>query len=155
MNDEQYLTAEGAERLRAELEQLRGPAREELAKRLRSAIEMGDLSENADYHAAKEHQGFLEGRIQELEHLFKYATIIEDNGRKNDQVEIGSHVTIQEEDYPPETYMIVGAKEADPSNGRISYVSPFGSSIFGKRAGEVVTAKTPQGKVKLRILKIE
>jgi transcription elongation factor GreA len=70
MNDVQYLTAEGAERLRAELEQLKGPAREELAQRLRSAIEMGDLSENADYHAAKEHQSFLEGRIQELEHLF-------------------------------------------------------------------------------------
>lgn len=155
MNDEQYLTAEGAERLRAELEQLRGPAREELAQRLRSAIEMGDLSENADYKAAKEYQGFLEGRIQELEHLFRYATIIEDNGRKKDQVEIGSHVTIQEEDYPPETYMIVGAKEADPSKGRISNVSPFGSAIFGKRAGEEVTANTPQGEIKLRILKIE
>ena len=155
MTDEHYLTAEGAEQLRAELEHLRGPERQELAQRLRSAIEMGDLSENADYHAAKEQQGFLEGRIQELEYLLKYATIIENKGIKNERVEVGSHVTIQEGSYPPETYMIVGAKEADPSNGRISNVSPFGSAIFGKRAGEEVTAKTPQGEVKLRIIKIE
>jgi transcription elongation factor GreA len=155
MTDEQYLTAEGAERLRAELVQLKGPAREELAQRLRSAIEMGDLSENADYHAAKEQQGFLEGRIQELEYLLKHAIIIDDNGRKNEQVDIGSHVTIQENNYPPETYMIVGAKEADPSNGRISNVSPFGSAILGKSAGDEVIAKTPQGEVRLRIIKIE
>ncbi len=155
MTDEQYLTAEGAERLRAELEQLKGPAREELALRLRSAIEMGDLSENADYHAAKEQQGFLEGRIQELEYLLKHAIIIDNNGRKNEQVDIGSHVTIQEGNYPPETYMIVGAKEADPSKGRISNVSPFGSAIFGKSAGDEVIAKTPQGEVRLRIIKIE
>ncbi len=155
MNDEQYLTSEGAQRMRLELEELKGPAREELAKRLRSAIEMGDLSENADYHAAKEQQGFLEGRIQELEYLLKHATIIDGNGKKYERVEIGSQVTIQEADYPPETFMIVGAKEADSREGRISHESPFGAAIFGKKAGDEVTARTPSGSVNLRILKIE
>ncbi|MCK5428093.1 MAG: transcription elongation factor GreA, partial [Anaerolineales bacterium] len=79
MTDQHYLTAEGAARMRVELEQLIGPAREDLAQRLRSAIQMGDLSENADYHKAKEDQAFLEGRIQELEYLLKHAEIVEES----------------------------------------------------------------------------
>jgi transcription elongation factor GreA len=155
MSEEQYLTAEGAERLRTELEQLKGPARQELAERLRSAIEMGDLSENADYHKAKEDQGFLEGRIQELEYLLKYATIIENNNHKRDLVEIGSVVTIQEEDYPPETYNLVGAKEADPRNGRISNESPIGRALLGHKVGAKVPVKTPDGTIHFKIIKIE
>ena len=155
MSEQQYLTAEGAERLRTELEELKGPARVELAKRLRSAIEMGDLSENADYHKAKEDQGFLEGRIQELEHLLKHATIIENNNHKRDQVEVGSSITIQEEDYPPETYHLVGAKEADPRNGRISNESPIGRALIGHKAGDKVPVKTPDGTIHLNIIKIE
>ena len=77
MEQEVYLTSEGAEKLKAELEELKGPKRDEIAKRLRSAIQMGDLSENADYHKAKEDQGFMEGRIQELEYLLKNARIID------------------------------------------------------------------------------
>jgi transcription elongation factor GreA len=149
------LTAEGAERLRTELEQLKGPARQELAERLRSAIEMGDLSENADYHKAKEDQGFLEGRIQELEHLLKYATIIENNNHNSDLVEIGSVVTIQEEDYPPETYNLVGAKEADPRNGRISNESPIGRALIGHKVGEKVPVETPDGTIQFKIVNIE
>ena len=83
MKEPTYLTPDGAERLRAELKELTGPKREELAARLRSAIQMGDLSENADYHKAKEDQGFLEGRIQELEYLLGNAVIIEENGNKD------------------------------------------------------------------------
>jgi len=155
MGDEQYLTSEGAQNLRAELERLKGPERDELAKRLRSAIQMGDLSENADYHAAKEYQAFLEGKIQELEFVLKNAVIIEE--MENDQgiVAVGTKVTIQEADYPPETYFIVGAKEADPKNGRISNVSPFGSALLGAKEGEVRTAETPAGQVRLKIIKIE
>ncbi|MGD9093593.1 MAG: transcription elongation factor GreA [Anaerolineales bacterium] len=149
------MTAEGAERLRTELEQLKGPARQELAERLRSAIEMGDLSENADYHKAKEDQGFLEGRIQELEHLLKYATIIENNNHNSDLVEIGSVVTIQEEDYPPETYNLVGAKEADPRNGRISNESPIGRALIGHKVGEKVPVETPDGTIQFKIVNIE
>jgi transcription elongation factor GreA len=78
MEQETFLTSEGAAKLKAELEELKGPKRDEMAKRLRSAIQMGDLSENADYHKAKEDQAFMEGRIQELEYLLKNATIIDD-----------------------------------------------------------------------------
>lgn len=155
MNNELYLTEEGAARLREELQQLTGPARQDLAKRLRSAIQMGDLSENADYHKAKEDQAFLEGRIQELEYLLKNATIVENNGAKMDVVDIGVHVTIQEEDYPPETFRLVGVKEADPANGRISHESPIGQALMGKRPGDQVTVDTPGGTIKLKILEIE
>ena len=155
MGDQQYLTAEGAERLRKELIHLKGPARDEIAKRLRSAIQMGDLSENADYHAAKESQGFLEGRIQELEYLLQNAIIVENSGEQLDSVTLGARVTVQEEDYPPEVFHIVGAKEADPRNGRISNESPFGLALLGGRVGDEVVAQTPAGSIRLRILRIE
>jgi transcription elongation factor GreA len=155
MSDETYLTAEGAERLREELAELKGPRRTELAKRLRAAIQQGDLSENADYIAAKEDQGFLEGRIQELEYLLSNATIIEEHNGKRDKVELGASVTVQEEDFPPETYQLVGATEADPRNGRISNESPIGSALIGHKEGETAVATTPSGELRLKILKIE
>src|SRR5258706_988636 len=113
-----YLTPEGEAKLKAELIELTGPRREELSKRLRSAIQMGDLSENADYHKAKEDQGFLEGRIQEIEAALRTAIIIEKS--HGDVVNVGSHVTVQEDDSDPETFYLVGAKEADPHHSRIS-----------------------------------
>jgi transcription elongation factor GreA len=154
MKEPTYLTTDGAERLRAELKELTGPKRDELAARLRAAIQMGDLSENADYHKAKEDQGFLEGRIQELEYLLSNAVIIEEDGNK-DVVALGSHVTIQEEDYPEETFHLVGPTEADPSKGMISHESPIGSALMDHKAGDVVEAETPGGVIKLKILKIE
>jgi len=154
MTEPTYLTAEGAARLKAELEELTGPKREVLAKRLRAAIQMGDLSENADYHKAKEDQGFLEGRIQELEYILSNAVIIEKDGRK-DVVSIGSHVTIQEEDFPEETYHLVGAAEADPSRGKISHESPIGKALMDQKVGGMVEAETPGGVIRLKILKIE
>jgi transcription elongation factor GreA len=150
-----YLTAEGAERLRLELANLKGAERDAISKRLRFAIQQGDLSENADYHKAKEDQSFLEGRIQELEYLLKNATIIEAVSGVREVVEVGATVTIQEEDYPEEIYYIVGAKEADPRNGRISNESPIGRALIGARAGDVVTAETPGGQLHLKIIKIE
>jgi transcription elongation factor GreA len=155
MKDELYLTAEGAARLREELAQLKGPEREAIAKRLRSAIQMGDLSENADYHKTKEDQGFLEGRIQELEYLLHNAVIVEQSDGKPETVEVGTHVTVREEDYPEETYYVVGAKEADPRNGRISNESPIGSALMGKREGDRIIVETPGGQVELKIIKIE
>lgn len=148
-----YLTPEGEMKLRAELAELTGPRREDLAKRLRSAIQMGDLSENADYHKAKEDQAFLEGRIQELEAILRMATIVEK--KQSDVVEVGARVTIQEEDFDPETFYLVGATEADPRNGKISNESPFGKALLDHKVGDVVEAETPSGKVKLKILKIE
>ncbi|MEW6029967.1 MAG: transcription elongation factor GreA [Chloroflexota bacterium] len=149
-----YLTAEGLARLKAELEELKGPRRDALAARLRSAIQMGDLSENADYHKAKEDQAFLEGRIQELEYILKNAVVIEKSAN-NDTVSVGAHVTIQEESFPPETYHLVGPQEADPRNGKISHESPIGRALLDRRAGDVVDVETPGGKSKFKILKIE
>ena len=152
---ETYLTPEGKERLKNELEDLKGPQRIDLAKRLRSAIEMGDLSENADYHKAKEDQAFLEGRIQELQYILGNAIIIQDDGKPKNIVAVGTKVTIQEDDYPPETYYLVGAKEADPRNGRISHESPIGSALLEHRVGDVVEADAPSGTMTFKILKIE
>jgi transcription elongation factor GreA len=154
MPEPTYLTPEGAEKLERELAELKGPRREELSKRLRSAIQMGDLSENADYHKAKEDQGFLEGRIQEIEYMLRNAVIIQPNTRR-DVVGIGSHVTIQEGSGPEETYHVVGAKEADPRKGRISNESPIGRALMDHKVGEEVEAETPGGKIRFKILKIE
>ncbi|MBI9048266.1 MAG: transcription elongation factor GreA [Anaerolineaceae bacterium] len=150
-----YLTAEGAEKLREELENLKGPSRNSLAERLRAAIEQGDLSENADYIQAKEEQGFLEGRIQELESILRNMVIIDDLKQDLNEVGVGDHVTIQEDDFPEETYFIVGPKEADPANFRISHLSPIGKSLIGKKVGDVATAQTPGGETCMKIIKIE
>lgn len=141
--------------MRIELEQMKGPERQAIARRLREAIQMGDLSENADYHKAKEDQGFLEGRIQELEYLLKNAVIIDELAVQRDMVDIGVRVTIQEDDFDPETYFLVGAKEADPSKGRISNESPIGKALLGKKVGEEALAVTPNGTIRFKILKIE
>ena len=148
-----YLTPEGETKLKAELAELTGRRREELAQRLRSAIQMGDLSENADYHKAKEDQAFLEGRIQEIEAALRTAVIIEK--KYGDTVTVGSSVTIQEENFAPETYYVVGAKEADPRNGKISNESPIGRALMDHKVGDVVETETPAGKIALKILKIE
>ncbi len=149
-----YLTPEGESKLKVELEELKGPKREELSRRLRSAIQMGDLSENADYHKAKEDQAFLEGRIQEIEAILRNSVIIEKK-QNSGVVVIGSHVTIQEDGLEPETYHLVGPAEADPRNGKISHESPIGLAIIDKKAGDVTEAETPGGKIKFKILKIE
>lgn len=148
-----YLTQEGEKKLKAELAELTGPRREELAQRLRSAIQMGDLSENADYHKAKEDQAFLEGRIQEIEYTLRNAIIVEKS--RSDVVSVGSTVTVQEDNLDPETYYMVGAKEADPRNGKISNESPIGKAMMEHKVGDVVEAETPGGKIKFKILKIE
>lgn len=146
MAEEQFLTAEGAAELRAELEYLITVKRPELAARLREAIGQGDLSENADYADAKEQQAFLEGRIQYLENLLRNATIIDEgNGKAPPRVEVGCEVTIEPEGEPAETYRIVGAAEADPRNGKISNESPIGAALLGRRKGDTVQVETPGG----------
>jgi transcription elongation factor GreA len=156
MTEPIYLTAEGATALKTELNDLKGPQREALAKRLREAIQMGDLSENADYHKAKEDQAFLEGRIQELEYTLSGAIIVEHTTGKKERVQVGVTVTLQEEGFDEkETYAIVGAKEADPGNGKISNESPIGRALMDHRVGDTVTAETPGGQIRFKILKIE
>jgi len=150
-----YLTTEGAQRLRSELENLTGPVRKQLAERLRSAIEMGDLSENADYIATKEEQAFVEGRIQELEYLLRHAKIIKKNDQNPKKVALGTVVTIKERDQAPETYYLVGRKEADPRDGRISHASPIGKALMGKKIGDEIEVQTPGGTLRLQIINIE
>jgi len=154
MNEQQYITKEGLEKLKKELAQLTGTGRAEIAERLQNAISQGDLSENADYTKAKEDQAFLEGRIQELDYLVKNAQIIQKNPNGN-RVEVGSTVTIQEHNYPSETYFLVGAAEADPSNGKISNESPIGKALIGAKIDDTVKANTPAGIIEFKIISIE
>lgn len=155
MKQPSYLTEEGAEKLRAELKYLEGPAREALAKRLRAAIQMGDLSENADYSAAKEEQAFMEGRIQELNSVLRDVIIIDENSTNLDIVQIGARVTIKEGNEPEETFQVVGPQEANPRAGRISHDSPIGQALIGRKPGESVSVQTPGGSIRLKILRIE
>ncbi len=118
-NNVVYVTKEGLEKIKQELEHLKGEKRVEISQRLEVAISHGDLSENADYAYAKQEQAFVEGRIKTLEHSLRRAKIIENDGR-NDRVRVGNTVTVVEEGFEdnPETYFIVGVHEADPGNGR-------------------------------------
>ena len=155
MSDISYLTPEGLEKLQSELEQLKTVARDAIAQRLRSAIQMGDLSENADYIKAKEDQGFVEGRIKELEYALKNVSIIDKDNIDTSKVVIGSTITVKEEGEDQETWFLVGTKEANPREGMISYESPIGKALLEKKVGNIVTVKTPGGSITLKILKIE
>lgn len=155
MDQTSYLTEQGEKELRAELERLKGPAREEISKRLRSAIEMGDLSENADYITAKEDQGFLEGRIQELEAVLANVTIIDEMKNDSSTVNIGNSIVFTEDDFAPEEYQLVGPKEADPANGRISHESPIGKAVLGRKVGDVVKVSSPNGEYEIKIVEIK
>jgi transcription elongation factor GreA len=154
--DQQYLTEEGAAALRAELDALKNVKRPELAFKLKEAISMGDLSENADYADAKEQQAFLEGRINQLEALLRSAIIIEsDKKNKEKIVLVGSQVVVQEEgESGSETFTIVGAAEADPNSGKISNESPIGAALLGRKVKDTVKVKTPGGEIVFKIKSI-
>ena len=155
MHDDIFLTEEGIQKIKVELENLKQHERPELAARLRTAIEMGDLSENADYIKAKEDQGFMEGKIQELEETLKRAKVINQADISSDEVQIGSSLVVKEEGYPEEIIHIVGSKEADPSLGKISYESPIGSALLEHKVGDIVRVKTPEGGINFKIIKIK
>jgi transcription elongation factor GreA len=151
-----YLTPEGMEKLRQELEHLKNEKRPALAERLHHAIQQGDLSENADYQTAKEEQGFLEGRIQELEGMLLDAVVIENDGTPRDEVGLGCQVTVTEEGIDErETFVIVGSAEADPTNGRISHESPFGRALMARKVGDQVTVHAPAGDIVFEIVAID
>jgi transcription elongation factor GreA len=149
-----YLTPEGKAQVEAELNELINVKRPALAVRLRDAIQQGDLSENADYHVAKEDQAFLEGKILELQGMLRHAVLIQEAG-PSETVKMGSKVTVQEPGEDPETYTLMGAKEANPREGKISNDSPIGGALLGHKVGETVRAKTPAGEIVFKILKIE
>jgi transcription elongation factor GreA len=149
-----YLTSEGAEELQRELDTLINERRPELARKLAEAVAQGDLKENADYHDAKEQQAFVEGRIKYLENVLRSAEIIQNVGA-TDMVRVGATVTIVEDGTDnEETYIIVGAAEANPTEGKISNESPIGSALLGRKKGEKVRVNTPAGEITFKIKKI-
>ncbi|MCD6345097.1 MAG: transcription elongation factor GreA [Anaerolineae bacterium] len=150
-----YLTEEGLAALKEELDKLLHVKRPALAARLHVAIKQGDLSENADYIAAKEEQGFLEGRVLELQSVIRNAQLIEDNHNTDGRIGLGCRVTVLEEgEEETETYHIVGSTEADPSLGKISYESPLGRALLDHREGDAVTVLAPAGKIIFHILAV-
>ncbi len=154
-NDVVYVTEEGLQKIKEELAYLQTEKREEISVKLEAAIKQGDLKENADYHSAKEEQGFIEGRIKDLEDALRRAEIIEDNA-PTDIVSVGNTVTVVEEGFDEEeTYYIVGPHEADPANGRISNESPIGRALLGAKKGQTITAQTPGGEINFTIQSIK
>jgi transcription elongation factor GreA len=154
MAEEKYLTEEGAAELRRELDELKSVKRPQLAAKLKEAIAQGDLSENADYHDAKEQQAFLEGRIQYLEGLLHSAIIVaadDDKKKKSSVVRVGTEVTVEEAGEPPETFIIVGAAEANPKEGKISNESPLGRALLGHKVGDKVKVDAPAGQLIFKI----
>lgn len=148
-----YLTHEGFERLQKELDYLRTVKRNEVADRLRDALEDGELIENAELEAAKNEQSFVEGRIKELEILLSNAHLIEEN-HVSDVIQVGSRVTVQEEGYDQEEYVIVGAAEADPRLGRISNESPLGKALLNHKPGDTVKVEAPGGEFEIAIIAV-
>lgn len=152
--DPTYLTREGFEKLSAELKHLIEVRRREVANLIREAKSDGDLRENAAYDEAKEQQGFVEGRIQEIEELLRRAKVIED-APNSDVVVLGSRVKVVEDGEEPESFRIVGSAEADPMKGLISNASPLGASLLGKRVGQTATYTSPGGhRMTFKVLEI-
>ncbi|MCX6764693.1 MAG: transcription elongation factor GreA [Candidatus Nealsonbacteria bacterium] len=147
-----YLTKEGLEKFKKELEESKTVKRKEISERLKHAASFGDLAENAAYHEAKEAQAFLEDRINELRKIISGAMVVEN--QKNGRVQIGSSVTISSID-GEEKFQIVEHEEANSFAGKISFQSPLGKLLLGKLEGETVKFQTPQGKIDYKIIKIE
>jgi transcription elongation factor GreA len=151
-NKPTYISKDGLEKLRHELEEMVSIRRPEIAQRIHDAKEHGDLSENAEYEDAKNEQAFVEGRIQTLEALIKNATIIDEH-HSNDHVQIGSTVKVAGPD-GSQSFTIVGSTEAKPAEGRISNESPVGRALLGKKKGENVTVTVPAGDLDYKIVSI-
>ncbi len=148
-----YLTSEGFLKLEEELDDLKKVKRPEIVNAIKEARALGDLSENAEYHSARDNQAKLEARIKEIEYTLEHATIIENNN--DGKVRVGSVVTIKyADDDEEEEYTIVGTNEADPFANKISNESPIAIAIMGKNAGDKVSVESPNGSFDLEILKV-
>ncbi len=148
-----YLTPDGKRKLESELEYLLTVRRAQVAERIRQAKEGGDIMENAGYDDAKNEQAFIEGRIMTLQTILRDAVVLTQPS-ESDTVQVGSHVTVCDDEGETSVYYIVGSTEADPVNGRISNESPVGRALLGRRVGDIVTVRTPGGNTRLTILSI-
>lgn len=152
---ENYLTKEGYEALQVRLNYLKTERRNDVAKKLQAAREMGDLSENAEYDSAKEEQAMLEAEIFDIEHKLRTSKIIDEKEIDTSKVSMGCTVKILDMELNEELeFKIVGSSESDPKKKYISNESPVGSSILGKEEGEIVDVRAPSGVLKFKILKI-
>lgn len=150
------MTREGFEELKEELEHLKKEERPKVVEAIEEARAHGDLSENAEYDAAKEKQGFIEGRIEELEGLISHAEIIDPSNLSGDRVKFGATVTIFDFTNDEEkTYQIVGDQEADIDEGKIAYKSPIAQALIGKSVAEEVTIETPGGDKIVEVTEVE
>jgi transcription elongation factor GreA len=149
-----HLTADGLAALHAELDELTRRRRPEVISRIKAARELGDLSENADYEAARKEQSFLEGRVQQLEQMIKYAVMIESNSEGGTEVVLGSTVVIETDRHGAETFTIVGSAEADAAAGKISFTSPIGRALLGRHPGETVRVQVPAGTLDYKVVEV-
>ena len=148
-----YITEEKRKALEAELADLKGPKRKEIIKSLEYAKSLGDLSENAEYHQTREEQGKLEARIAKIEQILKSSQTVSKGG--GEEIEIGSSVVVQKEaTSEKKNFTVVGSEEADMAKGKISHRSPMGVALFGKKKGDSVSLKTPNGDVNYKIINV-
>ncbi|HAF18092.1 MAG: transcription elongation factor GreA [Thermacetogeniaceae bacterium] len=153
--NEVLLTGDGIKKLEDELHLLKSVKRREIAERIRTAIDFGDISENSEYEEAKNEQAFIEGRIITLEKMLRHARLIDTSDVPPDTVAVGSTVVLKDQNTGDELeYTIVGSAEADPDNDKISNRSPVGKALLGKKVGEIVEVKVPAGTNQYMILDI-
>lgn len=154
-NEKVVLTRDGEQKLMEELENLQTIERPKVQEEIQIAKGFGDLSENAEYSAAREHQARIEGRILEIQQMLDHALIVENDAQGNDVANIGSFVRVFDMEYEEEdTYKLVGATEADPKQLHVSNESPIGAALIGAREGDIVEVETPGGMIKLKILEV-
>jgi len=149
------MTPEGYEALKAELAELEGPARREIAERIKTAREWGDLKENAEYHDAKNDQAFLETKIKRLAARLRNAEVVQ-RGAGDGAAQVGSRVALRDEaSGRTVTYELVGANEADLAAGRLSVASPLAQAALGRRAGDVLVVRAPRGEMRYTVVAVE
>src|SRR3954466_6554463 len=149
------ITREGYERLNAELQHLETVARREIADAILEARGHGDLSENAEYHAAKDEQAHLEARIARLREHLLAVRVVDAGSVSKDRIGVGSRVPIRYDDGDTESYQVVGTAEASPEHGRFSSESPIGRALLGATAGQTVTVQAPGGAMKVTVVSID
>ncbi|CAM4411039.1 transcription elongation factor GreA [Paenibacillus typhae] len=155
-NEEVFLTKEGLAKLEEELRELKEVGRKELAARLKLAISYGDLKENSEYHSAKEDQSFMETRIMILEKMLTKAQIVDSSSVDLSTVSVGTVVILNDVEFAEKIeYRVVGPAEADVLNNKISYESPLGKELIGKKVGDVIAVNAPMGVIQYELLEIK